>query len=233
MLVRTLQALSVLALVAATAISALCLLDQWRGDRYVADMPALSVVERFQQKGGRKDQSGVPLSPLVQQAQIFAAVLNPPPAPKPKSSPRPPREDKGRARAPEIKPVNTSPKFKLHGISYRPSKPEASLALIWEPGAGHRWVKEGTQLGHLTIVEIDGDSVLYTDGTNTHTMALDLKQAEVLLASGKKRKRTARRSGEAKPVVANWAPVRRIRQIPSTRAAKRGVVASDGGMETP
>ncbi|UCD52922.1 MAG: hypothetical protein JSW27_09830 [Phycisphaerales bacterium] len=231
MTVRILRILGVLALIATAAVSVLCLINGKRS----ADILALSVIERFKQEGGRKDQSGAPLSPLVQQAQLLATYLNPPPAPKPKTAASPAEEKENRAvaLAPEIKPANMSPKFKLHGISYRPSRPEDSMALIWEAGAGHRWVREGTQLGHVTIVEIDGDSVLYTDGTNTLAMALDLKQGDVLSASGRKQRRPARHSDESRPVVAHWAPVRRIRQIPSARAAQRGVVASDGEMETP
>jgi len=234
MTVRILQALSVLALIAAAAISALSLRHAWHGDPYLADTDTLSVIERFKQEGGRSgSDNAAQRSPLVQQAQILAAVLNPPPAPEPKPSPRSVRPDKAVAQAAEIKPPNTAPKFKLHGISYRPSKPKDSMALIWEPDTGHRWVKEGTQLGHITVVEIAGDSVFYTDGTETHTMALDLKQAEVLAADNRKQKHSARRSHEPKPAVAHWSPVRRIRQIPSARAARRGVTASSSGTETP
>jgi hypothetical protein len=37
------------------------------------------------------------------------------------------------AQAPEVRPAHPSAKFKLHGISYRSSRPEDSMALVWEP----------------------------------------------------------------------------------------------------
>jgi len=232
-MVRILQALSGLALIGATLLFGISARDHWRGDAHIGTLTTPTVIERFRQQGRRQDRiGGAQLPPLVQQAQILAAYLNPP-ASKPKASPHLTKENKAVVQAPEIRPVNTSPKFELHGISYRPAQPEASLALIWQPDTGRRWVKEGARLGHLTIVEINGDSVLYTDGTDTHTMALDLRQTEVQFAGGHRQRPRVQRSDESRPVVAHWAPVRRIRQIPARRAAQRGVTPADGELETP
>jgi hypothetical protein len=89
MTVKILQVSGVLALVGAVAVSTLCVLNGWRGDSHIAGIAAPSAIERLKQAGGRSEQdSGVQLSPLVQQAQIFAAYLNPPPAPERKPPPR-------------------------------------------------------------------------------------------------------------------------------------------------
>jgi hypothetical protein len=234
MTVRILQVSGVLALVGAVAVSALCVLNGWRGDSHIAGIAAPSAIERFKQAGGSNDRSrSAQLSPLVRQAQIFAAYLNPPPASKRKPSSRPIEKEAVVAQTPEVKPANPSAKFKLHGISYRPSRPEDSMALVWEPGTGHRWVKEGAQLGHITIVEINGDSVLCTDGTNTRAMALDLNQTGAVFADGRKKRTVRKQSNGSEHAVAHWSPVRRIRQIPPARAARRGVILSDGDMGTP
>jgi hypothetical protein len=195
MAVRILQVSGVLALVGAVAVSALCVLNGWRGDSHSAGIAAPSAIEQFKQAGGRSEQnSGVQLSPLVQQAQIFAAYLNPPPAPKRKPSSRPTERKAVVAQTPEVKPPNPSAKFKLHGISYRPSRPEDSMALVWEPDAGHRWIKEGAQLGHILVVEISATEIAYRTGEQTHSMLVDPeyqapssgREEREMLASGQK-----------------------------------------------
>jgi hypothetical protein len=64
------------------------------------------------------------------------------------------------------------PKFELHGISYHRARPENSMALVWEPGNGHRWVKLGAELGHLVLKEINGDSIVCQAGDSEQTIAL-------------------------------------------------------------
>jgi hypothetical protein len=227
MMVRILHVASVLALIAASVVFALCVRNHQGEDQQIGEFLACSAAEKLNQSQRdhakeRREQ----LSPLVRQAQILAAYLNPPVSPKRERAARPEEETRVVAQSPEITPAATSPKFKLQGISYRPSKPKASMALIWEPDGRRRWVKEGTQLGHVTIVEINSDSVLYADGGDTQTMAVDIgHQVTPTFAGGHKEDRSSPTPMDHdKPAVARWAPVRHIRQIPPSRAAaKMGV----------
>jgi len=103
------------------------------------------------------------VSPLVQQAQKFAAYLNPPPPPKP-SRPAPTRD-----RKPSIRPnAPVSAKFELLGTSYYAIRPELSLALIDEPGKGLRWIRQSSEIGHLTVEEVKDGKVVIRDGTRTY-----------------------------------------------------------------
>lgn len=232
MTVRILHVLGCLALIAALVVLVLCVRRGHPND----DIIAPSAVERFRQAGrGDSRSEDEQLSPLVQEAQILAAYLNPPRS-EPAAPPGPAQENKAVARTPEIKPANTSPKFKLHGISYRPSRPEDSMALVWQPDIGRRWVKEGAQLGHIVIVEISGDSVLCTDGTATRAMTLDLDRADTFHARNRAERPVAERTDETSRVIARRPPVRRVRHIPRTRTATQAAAVSqdmDADTENP
>ncbi len=104
-------------------------------------------------------------APLVQQAQKYAAYLNPPPPPKrakpaPKSNNRTPTRPKS--------PVST--KFELMGTSYYPDRPKLSLALIDEPGIGLRWIRQSSKIGHLVVEEVKDGKVVIRDGTSTYEL---------------------------------------------------------------
>jgi hypothetical protein len=122
-----------------------------------------SVVERWTQKmtSRQAEQARKSKPPLVVQAEAFAAYLNPPVPPKrPVSSPVPLRPHPSPA---EPKPVATAPSLRLVGISYHCSNPAESRALVWEPAGGQRWVRQGTQLGHIVIERINPGSILCRD----------------------------------------------------------------------
>lgn len=105
-------------------------------------------------------------SPLVQQAEKFAAYLNPP-KPPPKRE-RPTTNSKRRAPVRPTSPVTA--KFELLGTSYYPLRPELSLALIDEPGAGLRWVRQSSKIGHLTVEQVKDGKVVIRDGTSTYEL---------------------------------------------------------------
>jgi hypothetical protein len=127
-------------------------------------------------------------SPLVQAAKAFALYLNPPAKAKPtlaaaatKGAPVSP-ETKTAGMTPEVRPVASSPKFELQGISYHRSRPERSMALVWQPDTGRRWVRPGEQLGHLVIEQINSDAIVYRDGQLTQELALDLDAVTTAVA---------------------------------------------------
>jgi len=174
-MVRIIRILSWLALGGAAMLLVLCVRHHKSADLSDMNRVDASVAEQFEQADAY-DRKNLRESvfPLVRQAQIFAAYLNPPPPPERKNSPHPEGEaEKVAAQAPAIRPPSTSAKFKLRGISYRPSRPRESMALIWEADSGHRWVKEGTQLGYTTIVEISASEITYRMAEQVYTMLVD------------------------------------------------------------
>jgi hypothetical protein len=105
------------------------------------------------------------VSPLVQQAEKFAAYLNPPPTPK-REKPVPARNNHTPIRP--TQPVTA--KFELLGTSYYPDRPELSLALIDEPGSGLRWIRQSSKIGHLIVEQVMDGKVTIRDGTNTYEL---------------------------------------------------------------
>lgn len=103
------------------------------------------------------------VSPLVQQAEKFAAYLNPPPPKRGRPTP-------ARNKRIEARPAKVTAKFELLGTSYHPQRPEMSLALIDEPGAGLRWIRQSSKIGHLVVEQIKDGKVIILDGTNTYEL---------------------------------------------------------------
>jgi hypothetical protein len=122
-----------------------------------------SVLESLKKAAGAADTSTV--SPLVQQAEKFAAYLNPPPPPQRPTRPAPARNN----QAP-IRPAQVSPKFELLGTSYYALRPELSLALIDEPGKGLRWIRQSSEIGHLVVEEVSDGKVVIRDGERTYEL---------------------------------------------------------------
>jgi hypothetical protein len=112
-------------------------------------------------------------SPLVVQARAFARQVNPPvPVQAAPSGPRQPVQ-------PAVPSVTFTPQFKLCGTSYCPSQPAQSLALIWEPASGLRWVKQGTDLGHVVIERVRSGSIVYRSGSQTREMEVETEQSSI------------------------------------------------------
>jgi len=165
--------LSVMAWMATGAILILFLLDRpWR-DALCDEVVPDSAIERLvQAQRDRPPDGHEEVSPLVRQAQLFAAYLNPPAAPK-QARPATLREKTSVAStASDVSPPDTSPKFELRGISYHRSKPSESMALVWDAADGHRWVKQGAQLGHIVIESIESKGIRYSSNQQVYTMAV-------------------------------------------------------------
>jgi hypothetical protein len=116
--------------------------------------------------------------PLIAQAEAFAAYLNPPAPPKqavPTPAPARPRPSYT-----EPKPVVAAPPLRLLGISYHCSNPAESRALVWESVGGHRWVRQGTQLGHIVIEQINPGSILCRDDGGTREVVMESEAVPVM-----------------------------------------------------
>jgi len=124
---------------------------------------------------GRVGQS----SPLVDKAQLFASIINPPVKLRPKVPVT--RKQVPTIRRPEG-PV--TPKFPLIGTCFYESHPEQSLAFINEPGKGLHWVKQGSSVGHLIIEQIKDGIIVVRDGQRTFEMLAEVKPITTSLLEG-------------------------------------------------
>lgn len=172
MLIRLMHLLSVLAVIGAGGILALCVV-QWRHGAGVAKFSAETI--QVKPQGVALANGEERLSPLMTAAQGFASYLTPPPPPAQQG---PAVHEMPRPESPIVRPPTATPQFKVRGtICAGPS--EKSIALIWEPGAreGGRWLKEGARLGHFVVHEIRPGSVLYLDGEKLCEMVIERETA--------------------------------------------------------
>jgi hypothetical protein len=185
-MVRVLQIFCVLICLSAGAVFALCVLNLGHQNPVVerfCEQP--SIQQRFEELHSKRENPTEKDSPLIVQAQAFAAYLNGPVVQEKKEivvAGR--RSSRNIAKAPKIHVV-PSVKFKLEGTSYYPDQPERSIALIRTPGSNEenpRWVKEGERLGRFVIHEIRRGVVVYQDeNQQLHEMSIERKAAPSLV----------------------------------------------------
>ena len=182
MIVRIVQIFCVFICLSAGVVLALCVHDLGHQDtkvQRICEQP--SALQRFEELHNKRDALTDKESPLVVQAQVFAAYLNGPVVQDNKevivtgqTSPR------NIAKTPKTRIAPTA-KFKLEGTSYYPQQPERSIALIWTPGSNEenpRWVKEGERLGHFVIHKIKRGVVIYQDeNEQLHEMPIERQTA--------------------------------------------------------
>ena len=116
------------------------------------------------QASGDQDKT----SPLVRQAQTLESIINPrvpPTAPATTVSARTPSTA-------VLRPP-TAAKFDLVGISYLQSDPESSFAYIRLPDNTYQWVRQGSEVGHLTIKQVKNDSIICFDGQRMSEMKVE------------------------------------------------------------
>ncbi len=171
-MVKTLRITTVIAAMLAIAIFSLPVIYGDRTDENIEKfLNSPGVIEKFKESAGNRTQiptNQVP--PLVQQAQDFALILNPP-------RPDPPRNigrNNNVARTIVEPPPILSPKFTVEGTSYYKQNPALSLALINEPGKGTYWVRQSSIVNHLLIEQVKDGVVIVKNGEET----FELKTAE-------------------------------------------------------
>lgn len=175
-MVRTLQTISVTALVCAGIVFVVSAV-QWLDSASQAEgnLP-LSAVQEFKQAGNRENKSEKSVSPLIQQAEAFALYLNPP-KPPPQIQETPTVQTNSKQSVSTVELPQTTPKFTLLATSYYRAKPGESLALVCEPGRESRWVTQGARLGHFVVEEIKRGMIIYRDGERMGEMAVNTKTA--------------------------------------------------------
>lgn len=180
MMLRIVQIFGIFICVSTGAVLVLCLYCWEHNNPDVEKICAQpDIAERFRETHSQREIIVEKSSPLVTQAQAFAAYL---------SGPSPDKEGIGAKSIPSpsslyvpkittmAQPVSSA-KFKLQGTSYYPHEPAKSMALISEPGSpegNERWIKEGARLGHLVIDKIKHGAVVYRDaGGQLHEMPVE------------------------------------------------------------
>lgn len=176
MMVRTMQAVGVLALAAAGAVLWRCT-GEWlcRDGQVLVSASPDNVVDVFTEANHAHSQgTSEKIPPLVAQAQALALILNPPSPPRKETLAIPKERVVERAPVPEIRPVTTSPKFKIIGTSCSELRPDRSMALIVESGSDEaRWVRAGEQIGHFTVHAIRPGVVVCLAGGEPCEMTME------------------------------------------------------------
>jgi len=178
-MVRLLQIAGVGALVVAGVV--LASLNPWRplgflrlgisqDPEAVKFMNAQGAVTQFNTRKDSQvpdDQDKIP--PLERQARTLESIINPRIPPPTQTSVA--TTNRG-PTTPVLKPP-VSANFTLIGISYLPSDPESSFAYIRLPDNTFQWVRQGNEVGHLTIKQVKNDSIICFDGQKMSEMKVE------------------------------------------------------------
>ncbi len=178
-MIKTLRITSIAAAALAVVFLVSSVVFGVRGDSDIEKfLESPSVLDMFRQAGGKnRAGSDSQKNPLIAAAEAFSKYLDPPIIPTERPTPAPAREV---ARVEP--PIQTTPKFRLIGISFYEAKPEESLAFVDEVGKGAHWVRPATKLGHITIEAVREDAVVVNDGTKTYELTPDSAPASPVAA---------------------------------------------------
>ena len=187
-MIKTLKITSIAVAVLATGCVLFLFFFGLRDNQDIEDfLSSPDAVEKFTNQTSKSTKTQDTISPLVKQAQAFALRIDPPPPPKPPEPPKPktvakkPTPEKKPAPAPK---TTVSAKFSLLGTCRYENSPEKSLAMLKTVAEGNKWLRQGEQIGHLTIHEIrDGSIVLYKDGKKNSEIFVPVQETKSLLKS--------------------------------------------------
>lgn len=172
-MIKTLQISSILAVVLAVVlfVSSIVIGTAHGDDQIEEYLKSPSVRDQFVTMGiTAKKQNNSQRSPLVEKAELFAKILNPPKPPKPE--PKLPTEIVKELEIP--KPAGpVTPKFRLFGTVVCESDPQNSLALLDEPGKGLHLVRQGGEIMKLTVELVKDGSIVVRDATGTSEMVVE------------------------------------------------------------
>jgi hypothetical protein len=179
-MVKTLRITTVIAALLAIAVFAFPVLYGVKTDENIQKfLNSPDVLEKFKAISGNKIQTKTDqVHPLVQQSQVFAKILNPPPSERPVVKPSP---------GPGIKvdlPPTVKPQFTLISTSYYEAHPELSLALINEPGKGNSWVRQSSTVNHLLIEQVKDGYVIVRNGEETFQLQKEDKKLSSAFPGG-------------------------------------------------
>ncbi len=146
-------------------------------------LAAKDVIERLEDQIGKTDAPPVNTqSPLVQEAQRYANIVNPPQKP----GVRPPNNRKKPNTG--TVPINNSrlesTSFTVIGTCVNAEDPSASLAYIRETGKGDHWVRQKDVLGRFVVEEVLDGLIRLRNGEVLTEQRVDTPQKLSLLDDG-------------------------------------------------
>ncbi len=185
-MIKTLKITGFVAVLAALGCVAMLAMFGLRADPDIQKLLASeSVVEMFRKKNTKASSNNKQISPLVKQARALALRINPPPKPRPvvkKPTKRPSPGVAKKRPTPKTATVNT--KFKLVATCKYEDQPEKSMALLDLPAKGLKWYRQGQEVNHLVIQQInDRNIVLYKDGAENSVATMPVAKKKSLLKS--------------------------------------------------
>jgi hypothetical protein len=180
---KLLYTLGLCAMAAACGVSVLAA-RRWNDGDLASDglQDGLGVVELFRERqGGQGTKNGGHMaSPLVAQAEAFAAYLCPPVVAEEQGASGPVLDLGTRVDAsPPVRPKEVSVDFRVVAVSCYPDRPKRSMALIAASSDGEseaKWVKEGAGIGHFVVHEIRQGAVVLRDGEQLRELAVERRR---------------------------------------------------------
>ena len=137
-------------------------------EKYLNSPDIITQFKTAEGSRAKTNDNQIPL--LVQQAQAFSLIINPPEPKKPARS-----EPSGRSKPNVAVEPNVKPKFTLKGTCYFKANPELSMVLIDEPGKGTHWVRQSTMVGHLLIEDVKDGLVVVKSSEGTYELKIEEK----------------------------------------------------------
>jgi len=181
-MIKTLQISSILAVVLAAVLLVSSVVFGVQKDAEVeAFLKSPSIKDKFTETmGGAVKRPSDQISPLVENAQRFASIMNPPKPPAPVRPPAPTTPVVAKA----VEPASVSAKFRVLGMIYNEANPQMSLVFIDEPGKGLHWVRQGSEIMHLTIEEVKDGRIVVRDAQGASEMVAEDRSITVSLLEG-------------------------------------------------
>lgn len=165
-MIKTLRITSVIAAILAGVFFVFPVVYGVRSDERVDEfLKQPSVKEKFESAADNKAKAVESrTSPLVEQAEAFAAYLNPakPTTQRPSVT----------AKTTIDSRLAVTPKFRVFATSVCPKNPELSLALIDEPGRGRYWVRQSGKVGHLLVEQVKDGAVVIKGSEETFELKI-------------------------------------------------------------
>ena len=187
-MIKTLRITSIIAVVLAAGLFAFPIVFGFRSDAEIERfLSSPTAIDRFQAKDDKADASEGQVSPLVEQAKIFALIINPPkPLVPPKQQVLGPvvQQTIPEAPPPPVAPIISTAKFKVVATSFHESRPDMSLVLIDEPGKGLHWVRQGANVSHIIIEQIRDGSIVARGGERTYELGVEPRPPRKSLVMG-------------------------------------------------
>ncbi len=137
-----------------------------------------NIINTFNTNGNSiKNNGNQKVHPLIQEAQQFAILLNPPKPPQPTEISIPKPAPKPVPVVVKKTPPDETVKFDLIATSYNELKPNESLALVSEPGKESNWIKQGDTLGVYILKSVEHKAIVFENGDKTQRITVGSRVA--------------------------------------------------------